>query len=104
MVSISAGPDVALAKARGVSPLLWPVFWWMSKKPRDAAQKAGARYRYLFMRPDGGQLQSLTPLLENDTLRPHLDRVYPFEQTLQALKYAQNGKANGKVVIEMPLR
>lgn len=101
VVSISAGPDLALAKRMQVSPLLWPVFWAMSAKPNIAAKKAGATYRYLFMRADGQQLQSLVPLLENGTIRPHVDRVFSFEQTPQAIAYAESGKARGKVVIQM---
>ncbi|GHF97220.1 NADPH:quinone oxidoreductase [Deinococcus piscis] len=101
VVSISDGPDVQTAKSRGLSPLLWPVFMALSAKPNAAARKAQAHYRYWFMHTDGGRLESLTPLLENGTLRPHLDRIFPFEQTAQALAYAESGKAKGKVVIQM---
>lgn len=101
VVSISDGPDVEVAKARGVNPLLWPVFMGLSAKPRAAAKKAQAHYRYWFMHADGKKLESLNPLLENGTLRPHIDRVFPFEQTAQALAYAESGKAKGKVVIQV---
>jgi len=57
--------------------------------------------RYWFMRADGLQLESLNPLLEDGTVRPHIDRVFPFAQTAQAIAYAEAGKANGKVLIQM---
>lgn len=101
VVSISDGPDVALARHRRVSPLLWPVFAAMGAKPHAAARRAGARYRYWFMRGDGLQLESLNPLLEDGTIRPHIDRIFGFEQTPQAIAYAEGGKASGKVVIQM---
>lgn len=101
VVSISDGPTADVAKARGVNPLLWPVFMALSAKPRAAAKKARAQYRYWFMHADGLNLESMNPLLEDGTLRPHVDRVFPFEQTAQALAYAESGKARGKVVIQV---
>lgn len=53
------------------------------------------------MRPHGLQLESLNSLLENGTIRPHVDRVFPFEQTPQAIAYAESGRAKGKVVIQV---
>jgi alcohol dehydrogenase len=53
------------------------------------------------MRSDGAQLRQLTPLVEQGVLRPHVDRVFPFSQTREALAYAEAGKARGKVVIQM---
>lgn len=101
VVSISDAPTVEVAKARGVSPLLWPVFMALSAKPRAAARKANAQYRYWFMHADGPKLESLNPLLENGTLHPHVDRVFPFEHTVQAVAYAETGQAKGKVVVQM---
>ncbi|WP_161884350.1 NADP-dependent oxidoreductase [Deinococcus alpinitundrae] len=101
VVSISDGPDVALARHRRVNPLLWPVFAVFGAKPHAAARRAGAKYRYWFMRADGVQLEQLNPLLEDGTVRPHLDRVFPFEQTPQAIAYAEEGKAIGKVIVQM---
>ncbi|MDB5046612.1 MAG: NADP-dependent oxidoreductase [Deinococcus sp.] len=101
VVSISDGPDVALARHRRVSPLVWPVFAAMGAKPHAAARRAGANYRYWFMRADGQQLESLNPLLEAGRVHPHIDRVFPFAQTAQAIAYAEAGKAGGKVVVQM---
>lgn len=101
VVSISDAPTVGVAKERGVNPLLWPVFMALSAKPNAAARKANAQYRYWFMHADGPKLESLNPLLENGTLKPHIDRVFPFEQTVQAVAYAESGKAKGKVVVQM---
>jgi NADPH:quinone reductase-like Zn-dependent oxidoreductase len=97
VVSISDGPDVALARHRRVSPLLWPVLAAMGAKPHMAARRAGANYRSWFMRADGLQLESLNPLLEVGVVRPHIDRVSPFAQTAQAIAYAEAGK----VVLQM---
>jgi len=34
-------------------------------------------------------------------MKPHIDRVFPFEQTVDAIRYAQSGEKIGKVVIRM---
>lgn len=101
VVSIADGPDVALARALKLNRLLWPVFHFMGAKPHAAARRVGAHYRFMFMRADGKQLESLNPLLDDGTLRPHVDSVFPFEQTREAVAHAESGKARGKVVIRM---
>jgi NADPH:quinone reductase-like Zn-dependent oxidoreductase len=100
VVSITDGPDLAFARAWGVNPLLWPVFWLMGAKANSAARRHSARYRYWFMRPDGAQLRHLTELVDQGVLRPHVDKVFPFAQTREALAYAESGKARGKVVVQ----
>ncbi len=101
VISITDGPDLAFAREFGVSPVLWPVFWLMGAKANRAARRRGASYRYLFMRADGQQLRQLTALVEQGVLRPHVDRVFPFSQTREALEHAESGKARGKVVVQV---
>lgn len=91
VVSIADGPDVSLAR----------VFWAMGARPHAAARRVGAQYRYCFMRADGPQIESLNPLLDSGTVRPHVDSTFPFDQTPQAIARAEEGKAGGKVVIQM---
>lgn len=101
VVSIADGPDVALARALKVNPLLWPVFWALGAKPHAAARRVGANYRYMFMRADGPQLESLNPLIEQRVIRPIVDSVFPFAQTAEAIARSEGGKARGKVIIQM---
>jgi NADPH:quinone reductase-like Zn-dependent oxidoreductase len=51
------------------------------------------------MRASGAQLKTLAALYDNGTLRPVLDRTFPFDQTLEAMAYVEQGKASGKVVV-----
>jgi NADPH:quinone reductase-like Zn-dependent oxidoreductase len=101
VVSIADGPDMLLARQLKVSRLLWPVFWALGARPHAAARRAGAHYRYWFMHADGRQLESLNPLLEDGRIRPRVDAVFPFEQTPEAIARVEEGKARGKVVIQM---
>ncbi|XXF75404.1 NADP-dependent oxidoreductase [Myxococcaceae bacterium GXIMD 01537] len=101
VISISDRPDVSLARQLGVSRLLWPVFFAMGFRAHQAAWRHGARYRYLFMKPNGEQLRRIGELVDSGTLSPRVDRVFPFAQTKEAVACAESGKARGKIVIQV---
>jgi NADPH:quinone reductase-like Zn-dependent oxidoreductase len=73
----------------------------MSRKAMAVARKRGARYEYLFMRADGEQLRQISSLVENGTIRPVIDRVFPLREVREALAYSESGRATGKVVIRV---
>ncbi|WPB73180.1 NADP-dependent oxidoreductase [Archangium violaceum] len=101
VVSITDRPDMALARSWGLSPVLWPVFALVGARATFAAWRHGVRYTYLFMNPNGEQLRQLGELVEAGKLRPHVDRVFPFDQTREAIAHAESGQARGKVVIRV---
>jgi NADPH:quinone reductase-like Zn-dependent oxidoreductase len=55
------------------------------------------------MHAGGGELGQLTKLIEAGIVHPVVDRVFPFEETNDALAYVQTGRAKGKVVVAMSL-
>ena len=71
----------------------------LSSGIRRKAKRKGIRYSFLFMTANGGQLEKITALSEAGIIRPVMDRVFPFEQTNEALAYVDTGRAKGKVVI-----
>lgn len=58
-------------------------------------------YSLLFMQANGGQLRELASLYDAGHLRPVIDKTFPFDQTLGALAYVEQSRANGKVVITL---
>jgi NADPH:quinone reductase-like Zn-dependent oxidoreductase len=100
-ISVVGPPDAAFAELVG-RPLLKPVMALMSRKVRMRARKLGVRYSFFFMRADGAQLKSLAALYEARILRPVLDRTFPFDETLDAMAYLEQGRAKGKIVVTMP--
>lgn len=46
-------------------------------------------------------LADLVRAVESNNFKPYIDRVFPFEQTLDAIRYAQSGEKIGKVVIRI---
>jgi NADPH:quinone reductase-like Zn-dependent oxidoreductase len=99
-ISVVGPPDPAFAEQIG-RPLLKPVMALMSRRVRARARKLGVRYSFFFMRADGAQLKKLAALYDAGTLRPVLDRTFPFDETLDAMAYMEQGRAKGKIVITM---
>jgi NADPH:quinone reductase-like Zn-dependent oxidoreductase len=56
-------------------------------------------YSFLFMRANGEQLRRITLLIEDGSIRPVLDRRFPFEKTNEAMAYVDTGRSKGKVVV-----
>ncbi|WP_406093994.1 NADP-dependent oxidoreductase [Streptomyces sp. NBC_01013] len=101
-VSVAGPPDAAFARELGLNPVLRLVMSALSFRTRRRAGRRHVTYSFLFMKASGDQLRELTPLFEAGTIRPVLDRVFPFDQTREALEYVEKGRAKaGKVVITM---
>ena len=101
MVSLVGPLDAAFARARGLNFVLTFVFGLMSRKIMRLAKKQGVTYSFLFARPDGEQLAGIGELLKAKRIRPVIDKVFPFEQAKDALAYLAQGRAKGKVVVQM---
>jgi NADPH:quinone reductase-like Zn-dependent oxidoreductase len=97
-ISVVGPPDPHFATQLG-HPFLKPVMAVLSRKIRRQARKLGVRYVAFFMRASGNQLTTLRELYDAGTLRPVLDRSFPFDQTLDAMAYVEQGKAAGKIVV-----
>ncbi|TCQ08940.1 NADPH:quinone reductase-like Zn-dependent oxidoreductase [Rhizobium sp. PP-F2F-G36] len=101
LISISGPPDPAFADALGVNPILKLVIRLLSRSARKKAKSLGLRYSFLFMRADGRQLEQIAGLIDSGAIRPVVDRVFPFNQTPEALAYVETGRSKGKVVIKV---
>lgn len=102
VVSIAGMPEPQTARkdlGRGV--MLAALFWLASYGLRAEARKHGVSYRFLFMHPSGPELAELARLIEQKTLAPIIDRVFPFAGIADAFAYLEAGHAKGKVVVRM---
>jgi NADPH:quinone reductase-like Zn-dependent oxidoreductase len=66
---------------------------------RKKAKRLNVGFSFLFMRAQGNQLSQITSLIDAGVIKPVIDRIFPFEQTNDALAYVETGRAKGKVVI-----
>ena len=73
--------------------------WWLSRKVRAQAKRLEVRYSFFFMHADGEELKKLTALYDAGALRAVLDRTFPFDETLDAMAYVEQGRAKGKIVL-----
>ncbi|TKA13310.1 NADP-dependent oxidoreductase [Actinacidiphila oryziradicis] len=88
-VDLDAGPVVAAALRVA------------SARIRRQARQRGVGYRYMFMHPSGEDLNLLAGLVDKGTLKAVTDRVFPFEQIAEGFAYLEQGRAKGKVVVQM---
>lgn len=101
LISISGPPDPDFAKELGLSWMLQLILSLISLKVRKKAKQQGVTFSFLFMRAQGDQLSRITGLIELGIIRPVIDKVFPFEQTNEALTYVETGRTKGKVVIKV---
>ncbi|MGB3165382.1 MAG: NADP-dependent oxidoreductase [Alteraurantiacibacter sp.] len=102
VVSIAGLPEPRTATqdlGRGFP--LTALFWVASLKLRMQARMQGVDYRFLLMHPDGEGLVKLASLVDDGTITPVVDKVYPFARMADAMAYLEKGHAKGKVVVTM---
>ncbi|OBB30981.1 NADPH:quinone oxidoreductase [Mycolicibacterium peregrinum] len=104
-IGVTGPPDAGFAKQLGAPKPFEFVLSFLSRKVRRAARKLGVHYSFFFMHASGTQLRELAALYDEGHLRPVIDSTFPFDQTLEAVAYVENGKAKaGKVVITLDER
>src|SRR4029077_3632958 len=95
IVSLIGPPDAAFARARGMNFFMVFVFGMLSRKIIRHARKRGIEYSFLFVHPNGGQLAEIGELLQAGSIRPVIDKIFPFDQAKEALAYLEKGRAKG---------
>ncbi|MBE1206042.1 NADP-dependent oxidoreductase [Aminobacter carboxidus] len=101
LISISGPPDPSFARQQGFHWVLQFAIRLMSSSIRRKARARKVNYSFLFMKADGAQLRQITNLLEAGTIKPVIDRVFPFNAANEALAYIETGRAKGKVVVQL---
>ena len=101
VVSISGPPDVTFAKEIGLPWFMKTVVFFLSRKVKKLAKKRNVNYSFLFMQANGKQLAEISSLIEAGIIRPIIDKIFPFEQTKEAMSYVASGRAKGKVIVKV---
>jgi NADPH:quinone reductase-like Zn-dependent oxidoreductase len=101
LISISGPPDPDFAKDIGSGWILRQLMGVLSYRIRKQARRHRVSYSFLFMKANGGQLREITSLIDAGTIRPVVDRIFPFDATKEALAYVETGRAKGKVVVKV---
>ena len=98
VVGIGGLPDGEFAR-EWLPAFARPAIWLMTRRRRAAAKTANARFRYLFMRPDGEQLAELARWIDDGKLKPQLHRTYRLDEFREAFAELERGRARGKIVL-----
>ena len=101
VISISGPPDPDFGKEINASLFLKIILKFLSAGIRKKAKRLGVNFSFLFMRAQGEQLSQITKLIEAGVIKPVIDKVFPFEQTNEAMSYVETGRAKGKVVVRV---
>jgi NADPH:quinone reductase-like Zn-dependent oxidoreductase len=101
VIGIGGPPDPDFAKEQGAPWFVRTAITLLSRRIRARAKRRGVTYSFLFMRASGAQLRELTTLFDTGHLRPVVDRVFPFDETLEAVAYVDQGRSKGKVVVTL---
>lgn len=101
LISISGPPDLEFAEKIEASWLVKSIVRILSSGVRKQASRLKVQFSFLFMRAQGSQLSEITSLINTKTIRPVIDRVFPFENVNEAMAYVESGRAKGKVVVKI---
>ena len=102
LISLVGPLDLPFARQRKVNPVMKALFWLMSRKINGLARHRQVKYAFHFVHPDGARLAEIAALVDAGKLTAVIDRVFTFDETLNALSYLKAGHAKGKVVVEFP--
>ncbi len=95
VISIAGPLDEESAKMFGMADY---------KLPEELTQLCNAKeakYKYIFMHPNGAHLSEIKTLVEDEKIKPIIDKVYPFADSISALTHLATGRAKGKIVIKL---
>lgn len=101
VISVAGPPEPNFAREFGANWVLVQAMRALSFSVRRKAKRRSVNYSFLFMTANGNQLRELGALVDSGVIRPVIDRVFPFDSTLDALAYVDNGRATGKVVVTL---
>jgi len=60
-----------------------------------------ASYKFIFMHPNGSHLGEIKSLIEDEKIKPIIDKIYPFSESIEAFIHLASGRAKGKIVIKI---
>jgi alcohol dehydrogenase len=102
VVSVAGPPDNEMREKFAPNLIVRFVMKMMARKVYAAAKAKNACYFRFLTESNGAQLSQITPLIEQGKIKSVIDRVFSFEQGIEAFEYLAAGRAKGKVIIKMP--
>lgn len=102
LLSLRTAPNREFARRSGLVWYKRALFTLAGLKYDRAAHRQGKRYRFLFVRSDGGELRRITELVEQNHILPAVDpHRFSLDQVNDALRLVAEGPTRGKVIIRI---
>ncbi len=95
VVSVVGPLDEASAKMFGMANYKLP------EELAKASSDKDADYKFIFMHPNGAHLNEIKSMIEDEKIKPIIDKVYPFSESFEAFTHLASGRAKGKIVIKI---
>jgi NADPH:quinone reductase-like Zn-dependent oxidoreductase len=95
VTSIASIPDEETADMMGMKGYKLP------EKFSSIIDKKSATYKLTWMQPNGKQLDTISEMVRNGKIKPIVDTIYSFKDSIEAYSYLATGRAKGKVIISM---
>jgi NADPH:quinone reductase-like Zn-dependent oxidoreductase len=95
VISIAGPLDEESAKMFGMADYKLP------EELEQLSNAKEAKYKYIFMHPNGAHLSEIKTLVEDEKIKPIIDKVYPFSESIAAFTHLASGRAKGKIVIKL---
>lgn len=102
LISLKGIPNKEFAVKHNLSFMKKMLFSLAGAKYDKEAANQGKKYKFLFVRSDGAQLQKITEIVEKNNIKPVLhEKIFNLEQTNDALNLLAHGHINGKIIINI---
>jgi NADPH:quinone reductase-like Zn-dependent oxidoreductase len=95
VVSVVGPLDEASAKMFGMANYKLP------KEMAKASSDKDADYKFIFMHPNGSHLNEIKSMIEDEKIKPIIDKIYSFSESIEAFEHLATGRAKGKIVIKI---
>jgi NADPH:quinone reductase-like Zn-dependent oxidoreductase len=95
VVSVVGPLDEVSAKMFGMADYKLP------KELANASSEKNAEYKFIFMHPNGSHLNEIKSMIEDEKIKPIIDKVYSFSEGIDAFTHIASGRAKGKIVIKI---
>jgi len=95
VVSVVGPLDEASAKMFGM------VDYKLPEELAKASSDKEAEYKFIFMHPNGSHLNEIKSMIEDEKIKPIIDKVYPFSESIEAFTHLVTGRAKGKIVVKI---
>lgn len=95
VTTIAGFPDEESAKHLGLTNYKLP------EELSSLIKERSAVYKHTWMQPNGEQLDKLSSMVKDTKIKPVIDKVFSFEDSIEAYLYLSTGRAKGKVIISL---